>query len=131
MAEPEKVIIKDAVVEGVKDEEKVLIEKARVEGTAEKLPQPSKPPDTTEQEDITTAGQRRVNLIWEYTQAVIAIVTVGTTMASAIIAQFQEKPVPTIIAVAFGSIVGFYFARTNHQAIGGVGKKPTQEYQGR
>jgi hypothetical protein len=28
---------------------------------------------------------------------------------------------PNIIAVAFGTVVGFYFGRTNHQRSGGVG----------
>jgi hypothetical protein len=36
------------------------------------------------------------------------------------------------MSVAFGTVVGFYFSRTNHAAIGGVGKKPHDgEYRGR
>jgi len=30
-------------------------------------------PKTTTQEDLTTAGQRRINIIWEVTQAIIAV----------------------------------------------------------
>lgn len=33
-------------------------------------------PTTTEQQDLTVAGQRKVNLIWEFTQASIAILVV-------------------------------------------------------
>jgi len=92
-------------------------------------------PDTTEQQDITTAGQRRVNLIWEYTQALIAIVVVVTTMSAGLVTVWtkSEQQVPNVICVAFGTVVGFYFSRTNHQAIGGIGPRPneSQKYEGR
>ena len=93
----------------------------------------SLPPDTTAEADLTTAGQRRVNLIWEYTQAFIAICVVVSTMTSGVVIALSGKDiqVPTILSVAFGTVVGFYFSRTNHAAIGGVGKKPSQPYQGR
>jgi hypothetical protein len=88
--------------------------------------QKSLAPTTTIQEDITTAGQRRVNLIWEYTQAAIAVLV---TMALIYIA--VEKIDSPEIRDAFFLIIGFYFSRTNHQAIGGVGVKPFQKYEGR
>lgn len=82
---------------------------------------------TTEQEDITTAGQRKVNLIWELTQATIAVLITGAMIFSEI-----NKLDSVAIRMGFSLIVGFYFSRTNHQAIGGVGKKPTQpKYEGR
>lgn len=94
------------------------------------LPLPAK---TTEQEDIVTAGQRRVNLIWEYTQAVIAVAVVISNMTAALFNVFHGKnvDVPVILSSALFLIVGFYFSRTNHQAIGGVGKQPEQPYTGR
>lgn len=94
---------------------------------------PPLPATTTAQEDETTAGQRRINLIWEWTQAIIAIVVVMTTMGIGAYTVIKEVQFPTIVSVAFGTIIGFYFARTNHQAIGGVGAKPneTQDYKGR
>lgn len=90
-------------------------------------------PTTTHQEDITTASQRKVNLIWEFTQAIIALVVVCATMAAGIYGAFSktDKQLPTIMSVAFGTVVGFYFSRTNHAAIGGIGRKPSQEYIGR
>jgi|SRR6202021_1705048 len=89
-------------------------------------------PTTTAQEDITTAGQRKVNLIWEYTQAIIALIVAVATMAAGLLTVFKPTAqVPTILSVAFGTVVGFYFSRTNHQAIGGIGPKPTQKYEGR
>lgn len=83
-------------------------------------------PTTTAQEDITTAGQRKINLIWEITQAVIAVI-------STLAVVYCEVAKIDSIAVrnAFFLIVGFYFSRTNHQAIGGTGGKPTQQYKGR
>jgi hypothetical protein len=93
---------------------------------------PSTAATTTFQEDLTTAGQRKVNLIWEYTQACIAIVVVITTMISGIYGQINTtNQVPNLISVAFGMITGFYFSRTNHAAIGGIGKKPETDYVGR
>lgn len=83
-------------------------------------------PTTTAQEDIVTAGQRRINLVWEITQSLIAIGITGAVIFCAV-----SKIESTVMTNAFFLIVGFYFSRTNHQAIGGVGIKPQQEYQGR
>lgn len=93
----------------------------------------SLPPTTTAAEDETTQGQRRINLLWEYTQSIIAIAVVGTTLVIGILGVLHQVETPTIISVAFGTVIGFYFARTNHQAIGGVGPKAdvNQEYKGR
>lgn len=83
-------------------------------------------PNTTIQQDMVVAGQRRINLIWEVTQAVIAI---GITFASIYIAVFKIES--QLMANAFFLIVGFYFSRTNHASIGGVGQKPNPTYEGR
>jgi hypothetical protein len=93
----------------------------------------SLPATTTAQQDITTAGQRKVNLIWEYTQATVALIVVISTMWAGIYETYKgsDKPIPTIMSVAFGTVVGFYFSRTNHAAIGGIGPKPQQQYEGR
>jgi len=94
---------------------------------------PPLPPTTTHQQNLTFEGQRRINLIWEYTQAVIAITVVGCTMAAGVKVTFDAAPreIPTILSTGFGLVVGFYFSRTNHSAIGGIGKKPSQDYDGR
>ena len=96
-------------------------------------PQSSVPPTTTAQQDITTAGQRKINLIWEYTQALIAVVVVACTMVTGtwMMIAGSKTEVPTIMAVAFGMVVGSYFQRTNHMNVGGVGRKPEQTYEGR
>lgn len=81
---------------------------------------------TTEQEDKTVAGQRKINLIWEVTQAIIAVVVTLFTMGMGAYIVISEKPdtvIPTIFSVAFGMITGFYFSRTNHEAQGGIGPK--------
>lgn len=92
---------------------------------------PSVPAKTTYQEDLTTAGQRRVNLIWEYTQAAIALLVVVTTMLCGGIGMYKDVQIPTIISVAFGMITGFYFSRTNHEKVGGTGVKSQSHYEGR
>lgn len=86
----------------------------------------SLPPRTTAQEDITTAGQRKVNLIWEYNQALISMAITLATIYCAI-----TKTVSSELTNAFFLVVGFYFSRTNHAAIGGIGNKPTEKYEGR
>jgi hypothetical protein len=90
-------------------------------------------PTTTIQEDLTTAGQRRINLIWEMTQAFVAIMVVFANM---IVGVYQgiyatTLPFPTILSSALFLVVGFYFSRTNHAAIGGTGSKPAEIYRGR
>lgn len=84
-------------------------------------PQNGRPP--TEQ-DLKTAGQRRINLIWEYTQAGIAGVVVLANVLY-IFALLFVSPVPTgaetaatLLANAFFLVIGFYFGRTNHARLG-------------
>lgn len=89
----------------------------------------AQPPASVAQEsEIATrsAGQRRVNLIWEYTQAFIAGTVVTTVL---VVSGYQtiNGPEPLKVA-AYGFligvanlVIGFYFGRTNHQRTGGVG----------
>lgn len=95
--------------------------------------QPSLPPDTTSEQNLVSAGQRKVNLIWEYTQSVISVAVV---LANMIVATYDgiaqtAPPFPTVLSSALFLVVGFYFSRTNHSAIGGVGAKPVTQYEGR
>lgn len=83
-------------------------------------------PNTTKQEDITTAGQRRINLIWEFTQAIVTI-SITFSVIYLAINKIQDETVKA----AFFIILGFYFSRTNHQSIGGIGRKSPQPYEGR
>lgn len=132
----EKVKIVDAIVAGVKDKEKIEITNAVVEGTVKELPIPVSvpiPPTTTIQQDLTVAGQRRINLIWELTQAFIAIIVILSNMVAALYNVFHGKTidVPLILSSSLFLVIGFYFSRTNHAQIGGTGEKPNQEYKGR
>ena len=103
-------------------------------------------PDTTVEDDMVTAGQRAVNLIWESTQSQIAKVTVYANILIIIVVivglvalkgQIGTELIAIILAAlgsintTTGIIIGFYFSRTNHQSIGGVGKKPQDDYKGR
>ena len=93
----------------------------------------SLPATTTHQEDLVTAGQRRINSVWEYTQSFIATLVV---LANMIVGSYHgissnHGPYPDILSWSLALIVGFYFSRTNHAAIGGVGRKPEDSYRGR
>lgn len=78
--------------------------------------------ESANQEAKTKEGQRRVNLIWEFTQGAIAIAITCATIYCAI-----KKIESQILSNAFFLIVSMYFVRTNHQLIGGVGTKPLNQ----
>ncbi len=88
-------------------------------------------PNTTTQEDLTTSGQRRINLIWETTQALLATTVTITSMVVCLYTVVPGGPFPEVLSLSFGLIIGFYFGRTNHAAIGGTGHKPVSAYEGR
>jgi hypothetical protein len=96
-------------------------------------PEQAVKPTTTTQQDLTLEGQRRINLIWEWTQSVISITVVIANMVVAVYDGISKQPheFPTVLSSALFLIVGFYFSRTNHAAIGGVGNKPQTIYEGR
>lgn len=95
-------------------------------------------PNTTEEEQAVTAGQREVNMMWERTQSLIARVTVfssiildGSLCISVIFSiELTANQLALInlclqpINLITGIVIGFYFSRTNHTAIGGTGAKP-------
>lgn len=81
---------------------------------------------------LTTEGQRRINLIWERTQAIIAISVVVTALL--VIGVLVVVPVlrggvldPTavtgvvLLSGLVTNVTTSYFTRTNHSKVGGVG----------
>jgi len=72
--------------------------------------------DTTLEQDRKTAGQRKVNIIWEMTQAAIAV-----SVTSAMIFCAVNKIESAAISNAFTLVISMYLIRTNHTKIGGVG----------
>jgi hypothetical protein len=71
---------------------------------------------TTLEEDRHTAGKRKINLIWEFTQSTIALLITAATIIAVLFALVEGN----ILANAFFLVIGFYFGRTNHQRVGGV-----------
>lgn len=72
------------------------------------------PPTTTHQENETKAGQRRVHILWETTQATIAVLITGAVIYNAI-----NKIESSVLTNAFFLIVSMYFVRTNHTLTAG------------
>lgn len=72
---------------------------------------------TTSEQDRGTLGQRRVNLLWEGTQGMVALGLVGT----ACYALLNGVALPAEYWLLLGIVVNSYFTRTNHTKIGGVG----------
>lgn len=83
-------------------------------------------PTTTEQQDVVTAGQRRINTIWEVTQASISLLITLAVIYCAVFSINSDA-----ITNAFFFIIATYFTRTNHTRIGGVGPKANEKYEGR
>lgn len=97
---------------------------------------PSLPATTTAEEDITTAGQRHINVMWESTQRAIAIaVTIAVLGVCLWIVVKGPEPLQipafTVLSSVFFLVVGTYFQRTNHTKVGGIGSKPGEVYIGR
>lgn len=81
---------------------------------------PSLGPTTTGEQDRHSLAQRNINLIWEGTQAVIAVVvTVATLYVAAQLAlrDSGETAAFLLLSNAFFLIIGFYFSRSNHVRI--------------
>lgn len=115
-----KVLIKKAKIEGIKDQEEIKIEDAVVEGVQEKGVQEPMKPTTTLEEDTVTAGQRKINLIWEITQAILSIMIAGA-MIYCIVKKIDTRE----LAPAFFMVITMYLIRTNHTKVGGVTKGQT------
>ena len=79
------------------------------------MPDTPLPATTTSQEDMVTAGQRRINLIWEMTQAVVTILITCSAVFCAI-----YKIDADVLNFAFVAVISTYYARTNHTKVGGV-----------
>lgn len=75
-------------------------------------------PTTTKQQDLVVAGQRRINIIWEVTQAILAITITWANIYCVI-----EGIPPGELSAAFFMVITMYLIRTNHTKIGGVGPK--------
>lgn len=88
---------------------------------------PDKPPATVAQESETalrSGGQRRVNIVWEMTQALIAALVTAATLLAAVTLVLKDQRAEAsflLLSNAFFLVIGFYFGRTNHQRVGGVG----------
>lgn len=76
-----------------------------------------------DRQDLEHANTRRVHLIWEYTQAVIAIMVTLTALADISLTTFLSVKGEIAIAAlvfitnAFSLVVGFYFNRTGHNGM--------------
>jgi hypothetical protein len=92
---------------------------------------PSLPATTTFQQDLVATGQRHINVMWERTQQIIAImVSVSVTaVCSVVILRSGDDPLRTpafMFLTNVGLLVlGIYFQRTNHTKTGGVGPNET------
>lgn len=79
--------------------------------------QPAKTPDTTSEEDRHAYAQRKINYIWEYTQAIVAVsVTLSTLYVASKLATDGNNNTAAFLLLsnAFFLVIGFYFGRTNH-----------------
>lgn len=87
-------------------------------------------PTTTEEEDRVSLGQRDTSKVWESTQRQIALSVIGAALIVAIVLAVFGKQLGTnelqLASAVFlygvaNLVTGFYFGRTNHTKIGGIG----------
>jgi hypothetical protein len=92
------------------------------------LPEDSTAPTTTAEENLVTAGQRHINVMWERTQQILAIaLSVGCLGILGYIIIWGERELK-LVAFTFLTnitllVVNTYFQRTNHTRTGGVGPR--------
>ena len=91
---------------------------------------PSIPATTTFQQDLITAGQRHINVMWERTQQIIAVTVSLTTLGvCSYLMVYGDAVAKTqafmLLSNVFFLVVGTYFQRTNHTKTGGVGSNET------
>lgn len=89
-----------------------------------------------EQDALTFAGQREINIMWESTQKRIALWTMGAFLVDCVLVAVGqlmgiEVEIPPSLAGVVGYVVGAYFNRTNHKNLGGVGVQPPHSETGR
>lgn len=104
-------------VEGVRDAAKLATAGDR---EAAKLKEQGRREETV----LLTGSQRRINLIWEVTQAVVTIMVVGATLfiaGSLVLKGDPNAAAFLLLSNAFFMIVTSYYQRTNHTRTGGMG----------
>jgi hypothetical protein len=79
---------------------------------------------------LSTEGQRRINLIWEITQAIIAVIVTAMTLVVAAVLVIRGdggEGAFLLMSNAFFVVISTYLARTNHTKTGGV---PSEQRRG-
>ena len=74
--------------------------------------------------DKVAEGQRRINIIWETTQSIIALCVVLSFLyvtTKMILRSDMNDIAFIVLSNIVALVIGFYFGRTNHAKIGGVG----------
>lgn len=143
--EPSKDVTPVKIIETEKPIPVTIEDEKKEHKLIDKASQQIKAPETTEEEDRVALGQRNINLIWENTQSQIAKATIYLNLAInalviLILIIFRREINKEVIIIIMsclaslngisGIIIGFYFSRTNHSAIGGTGKKDSSSNKG-
>lgn len=78
---------------------------------------------TTSAEDLVTVGQRSINMLWEWTQAALAVIVAMVTLyvaARMALSGDKDEAAFLLLSNAFFSVISVYLTRTNHTKTGGV-----------
>lgn len=88
---------------------------------------------TSDETSLRTSGQRKINLIWEVTQAIVTVMVVGATLyiAGDLVLGGEgdddnRAAAFLLLSNAFFMIVTAYYQRTNHTRTGGVGGRDVE-----
>lgn len=82
-----------------------------------------------DEKDRVAYGQRRINLVWEITQAAIAIMVTGDVLfvSTWLVVNNHGDTAFVLLAGLANLVIAFYFQRTNHTRTGGVGDRPPED----
>lgn len=105
-------------------EEKAMVEPTMIR-TVHDVVQPSEKKEAADihAHEKMTAGQRLINVIWETTQAIIAIMVTASTLyvAGALALKGEgESAAFLLLSNVFFVVISTYIQRTNHKNTGGV-----------
>lgn len=110
----------------VKDGQQVEVEPIKRPTLVDSTVKLAVAPTTTVEQDLHTEAQRAVDWKWESTQSFIAKVVIMGAVLYALASAFlpvKSEYAGIFFSSAFGTVIGFYFGRTNHLRGGGINTK--------
>ena len=92
------------------------------QGTAKDAAATALSAHVAEETALRTAGQRKINRLWEYTQSFIAVSVTTNALSVCAWLVYTNNGIDhavSLLSNALFLVIGFYFGRTNHTRVSG------------